>query len=171
MVKIFISNDSKHFSIRNLSKKDKTKVRNNPNLLKNKNFLISRSLLQKYKIKRNFCLTHKENFSFAVYGKKFAIDAETLKDRDFNAISKICFNQNEKEILKNSKDIKVSFYQIWTLKEAVLKISKSNLTRILFVGFDQNLRLLDEKKRKYKFLSFICKIQNKKFLISLVGKI
>lgn len=171
MFEIFIGDDVEKFSKKLLSKKDKKRLKKYPNLAKNLGFLSSRSLLQKYKIKRNFSLSHKKNFSFIVKGKNVALDAEILQDRDFFRICEICFNETEKEILQNSSDKKMKFYEIWTLKEAVLKISKSNLTNIKFVGLKKigdKFYLFDEKNKSYKFLSFVVNYKKIDFLISLV---
>lgn len=103
----------------------------------NKSFLHSRILLEKTKNykKKFFCLSHKNNLSLVAYADfKIGADIEYFKPRNFINQTEFCFNQKEKEILKNANDKLKQFYKIFTTKEAIIKLGNKAFCDFADVG-------------------------------------
>lgn len=139
-INLYFSNKKKKISFKNLSKKDKRRVKNSPNLLNNSNFISSRWLKFGHK-KRKFCISHKNGFSvLATFDKKIAIDMEIYEKRDFIKVVDFCFDKNEKKYFYNSSNQKLAFYKIFTTKEAIIKLKNLGFENFKDVSyFDKNI--------------------------------
>lgn len=159
MVKIYFYR-AKHndkIAFKNLDKIDKKRVKNSPNLAQNKNFIASRILKNKIK-KKNLCISHKMGFACAINSKFFGLDMEILKPRNFSAAVDFCFNEKEKEFFEKSEDKMLTFYKIFTAKEAILKLLNLNFADFKKVSF------FDEKFTKFYILKdefLICAVAAK----------
>lgn len=80
----------------------------------------------------HFSLSHSEGLSVAVLGDTpVGIDIEVLDtNRDIEKTVNRFFNESEKAILQGSADRFITFYSIWTKKEALSKISGEGLSGI-----------------------------------------
>ncbi|VYT03770.1 4'-phosphopantetheinyl transferase superfamily protein [Campylobacter ureolyticus] len=139
-INLYFDNESKKIPFGYLDKKDKRRVKNFPNLLNNSNFISSRWLKFRVK-KRRFCISHKDGFSIlATCDKKIAIDMEIYEKRDFIKVVDFCFNKNEKKYFYNSSNQKLTFYKIFTTKEAIIKLKNLGFENFKGVSyFDKNI--------------------------------
>lgn len=86
-----------------------------------------------------FNISHTKNIVVCVLSdKEIGIDIEYLRYSD-NIVKK-CFNQKEKEIIKNSNNKKEIFTIIWTIKESYVKL--------LGIGLEYGLINVDTLKLK-----------------------
>lgn len=86
-----------------------------------------------------FNISHTKNIVVCVLSdKEIGIDIEYLRYSD--SIVKKCFNQKEKEIIKNSNNKKEIFTIIWTIKESYVKL--------LGIGLEYGLINVDTLKLK-----------------------
>ncbi|CZE47462.1 4'-phosphopantetheinyl transferase family protein [Campylobacter geochelonis] len=159
----FSDGEDVKFSKKILSKKDKRKLKCSPNLKTNSSFITSRFLKNKAK-KAKFSLSHKEKFAVVAFGKvrKLGVDMEILHKRDIDGVMDFCFNEFECELVKKADEKLQIFYQIYTLKEAVLKAKKLGFEFLGRVGLSKD-GLLDEKGRKMFYKSYMID----KFIISI----
>jgi len=154
---LFIGFDSRNFSPKMLDKKDRRRLKKYPNLIKQNSFKISRYLKFKAKMRGRICLSHKENIAvLAISKEKIGVDVEELKERNFDVIASFCFTKDESKILANAKDKTQKFYEIYTAKEAILK-----LKNLLFS--DLGTTSYDEMAKKYLII-------NNSFIICLAFK-
>lgn len=139
-INLYFSNKKERISFKNLDKKDKRRVKNFPNLLNNSNFISSRWLKFKVK-KRRFCISHKDGFSvLATCDKKIAIDMESFKQRDYHKVVNFCFDEKELAFFNKAINKKKVFYQIYTTKEAILKLKNLSFENLKEVSyFEPNL--------------------------------
>ena len=79
-----------------------------------------------------FSLSHSEGLAVvALSDIPVGVDIELLDiERDTSRLIDRFFNEEEKALLKESSDPSLSFYTIWTKKEALLKISGKGLSGI-----------------------------------------
>lgn len=125
-----------------LSLEDKQRILLHSNLKSNIHFQISRTLKKlaknflSYPIKKYYtCISH--SFYFAILGVSrmpFGIDLEKIQPRDFTAHLNFCFNQKEKELLRNSPNPLLTFYTIWTTKESQIKLFNLDFSALKQVG-------------------------------------
>ena len=156
---LYLSENTRNFSKKALSKSDKRRVKKYPNLLNSSTFKISRSLKAGVKRCYKFCMSHKNGCAGILFGKgKFGLDIELLKPRDFEAIMRFCFSEGELKIYKSSKNKTLAFYQIYTAKEAMLKAQN--------LGFSE-LGSVDVTKSAYAIKHFIV---NDLFMICIIFK-
>lgn len=170
----FISDMKINLSKKNLSKLDKIKIKKHPNLFANKSFICSRFLKHKHKdFLKNSSLSHKSNAAILAFSKKVkvGVDMETLTKRNYDNIMQFCFNDLEKKLIfkaNQSKKMEL-FYQIFTLKEAILKASNLGFHKISSVGLKElNSKIIatNDKYEKFNFVSFL--YQN--FVVSVAFK-
>lgn len=152
----FFENINPNISYKKLSKKDKRRLKNTQSLLSLISFKKSRTALLKVPKKRYITLSHKQQACVIVSSSnKVGVDMEILENREFHGIADFCFNDKEKQY---STDI-IKFYQIFTLKEALIKAKNLSFSHLHLVS------IFNEKK--YNFKSFII---NNKYIISVVFK-
>lgn len=113
-----------------LYRRDKKRLAKAPNLAQNHGFLLARSLRWRFKLKDKICISHKKTAAVIAYSKRrVGVDIECLVERNFKAVMQFCFDEDEQNLVQNSKDQLLAFYQIWTVKEAYIKYAG--------LGFDQ----------------------------------
>lgn len=76
-----------------------------------------------------FNISHSGNMLLvAINTSPIGVDVELIKkDFDFEQILETCFNSNEIEIINQSEDRLLKFYNLWTRKEALLKATGEGL--------------------------------------------
>ncbi|CAD7286173.1 4'-phosphopantetheinyl transferase family protein [Campylobacter suis] len=142
--------------------KDRRRIKKTPSLKNSQSFMLSRYLKYKYKLKDNVCISHKKNFCvIAKFKGKIGVDVEELKERNFSAIMDFCFSDDERQIVLNSKNQKLTFYKIFTLKEAYIKFKRLDFTYIKSVNFNEILSTIDT--HFIKFDDFLITIITRKF--------
>ena len=122
-------------------------------------------------------VTNKANLSnhIAAVGfsnKKFGLDLEILAERDFDAVINFCFNEFEKNLMQicNKNEKKILFYQIYTIKEAIIKLENLAFSDLARVGLCQDNSTIKAKNHKGKFIIFKTYLLYNKFLISVCFK-
>lgn len=155
-----------------LDKQDKIKIKQNPNLLTNPNFISSRFLKFSTKTLRQFypflSLSHTKGYSIQSHSHiKMGIDLELLAPRAFDKHLDFCFNTYEKNITTINQNPLLCFYKIWTLKEAIIKLYDLSFANLSEVG-------LNSKGAFYlndnAFIDFSHQILQKNILLSLACK-
>ena len=82
-----------------------------------------------------FNISHKSNYCVVCTSlKKIGVDIEKIKHINLNIINYVC-TYYEKEYILNSNDIDKSFFEIFCLKEAYIKMLGSNLSSIKNIEF------------------------------------
>lgn len=131
-------------------KNDKKRLKKYPNLRHSRAFILSRSLKWHYKLKDHICISHKDSVAIIARSKwRVGVDIEKIKERNFNAVMKFCFNENEINLVQNADDKILMFYKIWTAKEACIKYLDLNFSDIKSVNFKEI-----RAKFSLKFISF-----------------
>jgi len=76
-----------------------------------------------------FNVSHSKNFAVIALGKlTVGIDIEYInRDFDFNPLLNQCFSDEESVFIKEAKDPHLSFFTLWTKKEALLKATGEGL--------------------------------------------
>lgn len=129
MIQIFIGNEISNFK---LYKNDKKRRK------KSKGFLASRSLKFRYKLKDKISISHKDDFAVIARAKfRLGVDMERLKERNFEAVMEFCFNEDEKNLVRNSRDKILEFYKIFTFKEAYIKYKNLGFWALKLVNFNE----------------------------------
>ena len=187
-IQIYFSDKFTKFNKSKLSKKDKKlyKIRGN-----SADFLLSRSIKSHIKKRGKFSISHKkfdpnllnlapnfansQNYHIATVGlskKKFGLDLEVLADRNYEAVINFCFNEFEKNLMQicNKNEKKILFYQIYTIKEAIIKLENLAFSDLARVGLCQDNSIIKAKNHKGKFIIFKTYLLYNKFLISVCFK-
>ena len=104
--------------------------------------------------------------------KKFGLDLEILAERDFDAVINFCFNEFEKNLMQicNENEKLILFYQIFTIKEAIIKLENLAFSDLARVGLCQDNSTIKAKNHKGKFIIFKTYLLYNKFLISVCFK-
>ena len=153
------------YSYDDLGISDKIRLKNIPNLAKNSEFKISRSLKiyfkKYYKNRKNIplytSLSHSNNCAIlAISTRRVGVDLEFIKKRNFNAHMDFCFSDEQRFRVANSQNQLIEFYKIWTLKEARIKL--------LNLGFYALDRVSDESLGAF---GEIMQCSNKSFIYSV----
>lgn len=167
---IYFSDEIKPFCRRKLSKKDKALFKARAS---KPEFLLSRSLLARAGKRGRVCVSHKKfgGGALAAVGisnLKFGLDLETLKERDFSAVVDFCFNDYEKSLFSvcESAQKTLLFYQIYTLKEAIIKARNLDFAALGKVGLSES-GARDERGRLMRFKTYLL---YDKFVISVCFK-
>jgi len=88
-----------------------------------------------------FSKSHSNNYVIYAFSKKpIGVDMEYLKDININ-LPNAFFNEIEKEYIKKDK---LKLFEIWTLKEAVLKMNGKALKDINKINNDYKKYIIDE---------------------------
>lgn len=129
------------------------------NLKQNLNENLSENLKQN--LSKFFCLSHTKNLvAIATAPFKIGFDVEILRRRKFKAQIDFCFNEFEKmrfEKALKKGDFVREFYEIFTAKEAIIKLLNLEFSDFDKVGFNEN-EILPNKKiqishHKFSFLN------------------
>ncbi|AII15485.1 phosphopantetheinyl transferase family protein [Campylobacter iguaniorum] len=149
-------------SYKSLNRSDKNRVKKSPNLLQNRDFVVSRVLKNRTQ-KRRVCLSHKDGICFLVSGNvRFGIDAEKLKDREIASVCEFCFDDDEMRIWQNSSDKLLQFYKIFTTKEALIKLKNLDFGSLKNVNFcDKNIFKTHQIYKDF-LITIVCK---KRFML------
>ena len=174
---IYISDEISKFSKSTLSKKDKKLYQIRKNLPE---FLLSRSIKSRIKKRGKFCISHKKFgtdlqeriAAVGVSNKKFGLDLEILQKRDYKSVIEFCFNEFEKNLMQicAPQEKMILFYQIYTIKEAIIKLENLAFSDLARVGLAQNKNQIAAKNHKGKFIRFKTYLLYNKFLISVCFK-
>lgn len=79
-----------------------------------------------------FSISHAENISvFAISNSKIGIDAEKIKKPDEDILNKV-YTESERQYVYSSIDPSISFYRVWTYKEAFVKYLGCGIDRRFF---------------------------------------
>lgn len=78
-------------------------------------------------------LSHKQGYACLIathhsYNQMAGIDIELIKERDFTALASLCMSTTEQQWLSAHAHPKLAFYQLWSLKEAWIKLNKMQLS-------------------------------------------
>ena len=120
-----------------LYKKDKRRLRKYRNLKDSSEFVISRGLKWRFKLKDHICISHKKNIAaIARFKGKIGIDIEELKSRNFDSVVEFCFNDDERALWERSSDKILEFYKIWTAKEAFIKFNGLNFSDLKVANYN-----------------------------------
>lgn len=145
-----------HNKFKKFRRTDKKRLRKSVNLKNNISFASSRVFLNRLRLKDHICISHKQKACVIGYLKqKFGVDLELLQKRDFEAIKSLCFSEKERAYA----DDMLKFYQIYTIKEALLKAKN--------LGFDMIGRVCAFSEQRFKFKSFVI---DDEFIISIAFK-
>lgn len=134
---------------------------------KSQQYFVSRTILKRLKLfkKNQISISHKNNIIAIATSKfKIGIDVEYIKNRNFLSVAKLCFNDFELSMCQNL----YQFYQIFTIKEALLKLQNNGIYDILNVGFaakNKEVVLFGKDDKRFEFLSFLL---NDKYIVSIV---
>lgn len=173
MIYLFFTNPdySKKYMSSTLDNIDKKRIINNPKKEDDINWRNSRAL--KYYINQNYIyenlsISHKNNYALiGINQGKIGVDLEQIITRNWRKIINKIANDHEKEIINNHPNPLLFFYQIWTIKEAIIKLEQlsfyPNITKIGFKDYLNNY-LLTNQNNNYRFI--ILMINN--FIISAV---
>ena len=122
-------------------------------------------------------VTNKANLSnhIAAVGfsnKKFGLDLEILAERDFDGVIDFCFNKFEKNLMQicDKSEKTILFYQIYTIKEAIIKLENLAFSDLARVGLSTNQNEIKAKNHKGKFINFKTYLLYNRFLISVCFK-
>ena len=174
---IYISDKIFKFDKSKLDKKDKKLYKSRKN---SADFLLSRSIKSRIKKRGIFCISHKKfaqnsQTNIAAVGfsnKKFGLDLEILVERNFEAVINFCFNEFEKKLMQicDESEKTILFYQIYTIKEAIIKLENLAFSDLARVGLSTNQNEIKAKNHKGKFISFKTYLLYNKLLISVCFK-
>ncbi|PIT12423.1 hypothetical protein BGI30_02595 [Snodgrassella alvi] len=124
---------SGQYSSLKLDQADKQRLQQYPRLAQRIDWQSSRFLKQQLSASYSrFSLTHKKGHAGLIACSSVqhipGIDMEYAQERDFLALAQLCYSDNEQQWLAQQPDLSTAFYQLWTLKEAFIKISHGQLT-------------------------------------------
>ena len=138
---------SKFYELVDLDEKDKLRLKKFPHLQQKVEWRVARVgkfLVRTYFKTNNFCLTHKKNnvlfsFSDCITG----IDLELIdRKRDISALSKEVFSPEELELMEKAQNPYEFFYQLWTIKESIIKAENLNFpSQLKEIGIFKNNEL------------------------------
>ena len=99
-------------------------------------------------------LSHKEEqllLSLSLKNDVVAVDIENMtKQRAFFNIADNAFNASEYLLLKEAVDPHFTFYQLWTIKECLVKATNKTLARVLALSAENECT-----EQKLKFCTFV----------------
>ena len=115
-----------------LDNTDFKRLQRHPQLAQRSDWISSRFLKQQLAHGyTHLSLTHKKGYAALIACTKLCpigIDMEYAQQRDFLALAKLCYTEIEQQWLSEQHNIATSFYQLWTLKEALIKADHGQLT-------------------------------------------
>lgn len=77
-----------------------------------------------------FSVSHSGNFVvLAVSDKEIGCDIQKCDEKNFQRVAKFVFHKNEIELLNSNDDKLTTFFEIWTKKEAYLKLIGTGFQR------------------------------------------
>lgn len=169
------------FNKKMLNKKDRNLIKKFPNKLKQNGFILSRLAKFDFRKRGKFSISHKDDLALVGLSKDkdFGLDLEILKDRNFKSVMEFCFNEDEKNLVLNSQNKKIKFYEIFTAKEAIIKAQGLKFSDLSNVGYNKTKnKFLGKYEKSYnvyheifmeKYIFCIC-FKGKKDIINLAFK-
>lgn len=122
------------FNIKELNPEDRARYLAHKNLQESLDFKTSRALLSLHGKGERYCISHKNgNAAVAFYAKGVGVDMEEIKPRK-NLIDLFGFFANEEEeaffYTLDAQNQLLFFYELFTLKEALIKLKGSDFFSI-----------------------------------------
>lgn len=124
-----------------------------------------------------FSVSHSGNYiALAVSDKEVGCDIQISNEREYLKIAKFVFHKNEIELLNSTDDKKATFFEIWTKKEAFLKLlgtgfqrkaTDIDLSQDIYKENDKNYFFANWKKDEY-FISVCYEESNEEAEYSIV---
>lgn len=130
---LFCSSDCHHYyDEQKLDSEDQKKIKVAPKYASQKDWRSSRYLKQSVPFEyQSLSLTHKKAHAALISATSIhapiGIDIEFCQDRDFLALAQICYTEIEQAWLQQQPCLNTAFYQLWTLKEALIKAHHGQL--------------------------------------------
>lgn len=154
----FTPDQQQHYRADLLDNKDRARLAKAPQLAERLNWRTSRAGKQHIRMQHptlQYCLSHKNDHSLiALAPEKPGVDLETLKPRDYCALIAQTGSPEEQRLLQQSPDPQRTFYQLWTLKEALIKAENLRFpTDMPRVGLTAQHQLKSLKNRHYLYLT------------------
>ncbi|XXQ69172.1 4'-phosphopantetheinyl transferase family protein [Neisseriaceae bacterium B1] len=112
-----------HYNVEKLSAEDKIRLYHYPSLANRADWQISRALKQ-YAELPIISLSHSQHSAALLMGNtciQAGIDIEYLRPRNFGMYREWILSDSEKELFSTNTMSMQTFYQIWTVKKALLK--------------------------------------------------
>lgn len=190
------------FNIKELNPEDRARYLAHKNLQESLDFKTSRALLSLHGKGERYCISHKNgNAAVAFYAKGVGVDMEEIKPRK-NLIDLFGFFANEEEeaffYTLDAQNQLLFFYELFTLKEALIKLKNSDFFNIKqevasevhysldfhiacntyeeSIIYQQHQAILlglqtrDLSRCKFAAKFFVCKIKATEYMICCVAK-
>ncbi len=96
----------------------------------------------------NFSVSHSGDYvAIAVSDKEVGIDIQKCNKRNFHRLAKFVFHENEVNLLNCADDKLETFFELWTKKEAFLKLIGTGFKRkATDIDLSQDIYIENEKK-------------------------
>lgn len=130
---LFCSSDGHiYYDEQQLTPEDQKRIQITPKLSFKKDWQSSRYLKQVVPINyQSLSLSHKKAHAALIATTRchapLGIDIEYCQDRDFMALAQLCCTTHEQIWLQQQPDVNTAFYQLWTLKESIIKAHHGQL--------------------------------------------
>lgn len=154
---------SREYDAHTLTAADRTRLQASPALAARVQWQTSRALLHRLRNENpaaNLCLSHKNGHALVAihprHGKPGA-DLEQLRPRDFAALAQQTCSADEIAHLAQSTTPAHTFYQLWTLKEALVKAEDLRFpTDLRHIGLDPaKQQLRSARHADYRWLTLL----------------
>ena len=136
---------------------DRARLRTTPHLSERPQWRTSRALLAHL---RNAypgyipCLSHKHDHALVALGRhKPGADLESLRTRNYFALAAHSFTAQEQDWLRAHPEPQSAFYQLWTLKEALIKAENLRFPAGLRQTGLHGGELFSVSRRPYRWLT------------------
>lgn len=133
----------RHYNPLALDKIDRLRLKQTPQLEQRLDWQSSRFLKQQIPNNQyhTLSLSHKKGhsalFIYHLPQQNIGIDLEYMQDRDYLALSTLFCTPSEQNWLRNQPNRQIAFYQLWGIKEAIIKATHGQLADM------QKLQLID----------------------------
>ncbi|MDO5091636.1 MAG: 4'-phosphopantetheinyl transferase superfamily protein [Cardiobacteriaceae bacterium] len=153
---------ARHYDPHTLNDADRARLHAHPSLADRAQWQTSRALLHHLRNthrRATLCLSHKHGHTLIAHSEhgKPGADLETLRPRDFEALAANICSPQERTYLAQSAHPAHTFYQLWTLKEALIKAEDlrfpTDLPRIGLDPASQTLR--STRATPYRWLTLL----------------
>lgn len=147
-----------HYRPDHLDSADCARLSKSPHLAEKPNWRTSRAgkhFIRTQHPTLQYCLSHKHDHSLiALAPEKPGVDLEALALRDYTGLMSHIGNPAEQQLLHDSPNPQRTFYQIWTLKEALIKAENLRFpTDMKRVGLTAQNQLRTTQTDNYLYLT------------------